>query len=183
MVPYSIEPAGSDAECRLARWLPRTRCQPRETATDLGLSRANLLRLLRIDCVETVHGSRADDGEDGNVDERDAVARLQRGDIGGLETLVRLYQVRAVRVAYLITRDAALADDIMQTAFLRAYERIGQFDATRSFGPWFLRGVVNDAVKATARGARQVSLDGFGRDGTGPPGAALADEQPGPEAL
>jgi RNA polymerase sigma-70 factor (ECF subfamily) len=88
------------------------------------------------------------------VDERDAVARLQRGDIGGLETLVRLYQVRAVRAAYLITRDAALADDIMQAAFLRAYERIGQFDATRPFGPWFLRGVVNDAVKAAARGAR-----------------------------
>jgi len=53
------------------------------------------------------------------VDERDAVARLQRGDIGGLETLVRLYQVRAVRAAYLITRDPALADDQLQESYIR----------------------------------------------------------------
>ena len=38
--------------------------------------------------------------------EREAVERLQRGDIGGIEFLVRQYQVRAVRGAYLVTREA-----------------------------------------------------------------------------
>jgi len=45
------------------------------------------------------------------MDEHEAIARLQRGDIGGLETLVRLHQVRAVRAAYLIVGDTALAED------------------------------------------------------------------------
>jgi RNA polymerase sigma-70 factor (ECF subfamily) len=113
------------------------------------------------------------------MEERQAIARLQAGDIGGLEVLVRRYQARAVRAAYLIVRDRALAEDLAQAAFLRAYERIGQFDADRPFGPWFLRGVVNDAIKAAERGGRLVPLDDLA------PGAsrALAAPAPGPEEL
>ena len=113
------------------------------------------------------------------MEEREAIARLKRGDIGGLEALVRKYQVQAVRTAYLITRDRALAEDIVQAAFLRAYERIGQFDARRSFGPWFLRSVVNDALKAAARRKRQVSLEA-GSEGEE---TSLADPGPGPADL
>jgi len=50
------------------------------------------------------------------MEEQKAIARLKRGDIGGLEALVRKYQVQAVRTAYLITRDRALAEDIVQAA-------------------------------------------------------------------
>lgn len=93
------------------------------------------------------------------MDEQLAIARLRQGDINGLEPLVRAYQLRAVRTAYLIVRDRALAEDLVQSAFLRAYERIGTFDPSRSFGPWFLRSVLNDALKAAQRCERQVSLD------------------------
>src|SRR5438046_5099592 len=80
--------------------------------------------------------------------EREAIDKLRRGDISGLETLVRQHYVQAVRVAYLITQDTALAEDIVQSAFLRVYERIDQFDVGRPFAPWFLRSVVNDALMA-----------------------------------
>jgi RNA polymerase sigma-70 factor (ECF subfamily) len=90
--------------------------------------------------------------------EAEAIARLRRGDIGGLEGLVKLYQVKAVRAAYLVTRDLGSAEDIVQSAFLRVYERIGQYDSGRPFAPWFLRSVVNDAIKVSTRG-RHVSLD------------------------
>ncbi len=72
---------------------------------------------------------------------------------------MRKYQVPATRAADVIVRDRALADDIVQTAFLRVYERIGQFDASRPFAPWFLRIVVNDALKAASRRERHVSLE------------------------
>lgn len=88
-----------------------------------------------------------------------AVTRLKTGDIGGLETLVRRYQLKAVRAAYLITRDKLLAEDLTQAAFLRAYERIGQFDSRRDFGPWFLRSVINDALKAAKKSGRAVSFE------------------------
>ena len=92
------------------------------------------------------------------MEERCAIERLMRGDIGGLETLVRMHHTRAVRAADLIVRDRALAEDVVQNAFVRAYERIGQFDSERPFGPWFMRVVVNDAVKAISHRERKVSF-------------------------
>jgi RNA polymerase sigma-70 factor (ECF subfamily) len=121
------------------------------------------------------------------VDDLQAILALKRGDLGGLETLVRRHQLRAIRAAYLIVRDRALAEDIVQSAFLRAYDRIGQFDASRPFAPWFLRSVVNDALKAAARGARHVSLEtpaaGAPDDQAPTLADLLADPEPGPEDL
>lgn len=82
--------------------------------------------------------------------ELEGIIRLRRGEIDGMHILVRLHSLKAVRVAYLITRDQVLAEDVVQDAFLRAYERIASFDITRPFGPWFLRIVVREAVD-TAR--------------------------------
>lgn len=98
------------------------------------------------------------------MEERDAIARLRRGDIGGLEVLVRRYQAPALKAVLLTGGDYPLAEDIVQAAFLRAYERIEQFDPARPFGPWFLRGVVNDTLKALGR-RRSVPLDLALRDG------------------
>lgn len=117
------------------------------------------------------------------MEEQEAIARLKRGDIGGLEVLVHKYQVQAMRTTYLIIRDHALAEDIVQAAFLRAYERIDQFDAGRSFGPWFLRSVVNDAVKAAARRERQVSLEAGSEGEETSLADLLADSGPGPDDL
>ncbi len=113
--------------------------------------------------------------------EHEAIERLRAGDIGGLEPLVRAHYVPAVRAAYLITRDRAEAEDVVQGAFLRAYERIDQFDAARPFGPWFLRSVTNSAVTATARRTRHVSWEGT--HGAGASGATAADPAPGPDEL
>ena len=113
------------------------------------------------------------------MEERRAVERLKRGDPGGLEALVRLHQVRAVRTAYLIVRERALAEDVVQAAFLRAYDKIGRFDEARPFGPWFMKVVVNDAIKAASRRERTVSHSGEGEDLV----ASLADPDSGPEAL
>ena len=85
--------------------------------------------------------------------ERDSIARLRDGDIGGLAALVEMYQVQAVRTAYLIVRDRPLAEDITQSAFIRAFERIGQFDPEAPFGPWFLKSIADrlDVPRATVR--------------------------------
>lgn len=91
-------------------------------------------------------------------DEREAIALLKQGDISGLEVLVQIYQVKAIRSAYLIIHDHHLAEDIVQAAFVRAYERRDQFDSERPFRPWFFRIVANGAVKAARRRLREVSM-------------------------
>jgi RNA polymerase sigma-70 factor, ECF subfamily len=93
------------------------------------------------------------------LDDLTAIVRLKQGDIQSLETLVKKYQVEAVRTAYLITYDQAMAEDIVQASFLRVYQRIQQYDDSRPFRPWFLRVVANAALESLRREKRQVSLD------------------------
>jgi RNA polymerase sigma-70 factor (ECF subfamily) len=93
------------------------------------------------------------------LDEQQAIRRLKQGDISGLAVLVRRYQTQAIQAAYLITHDAALAEDVVQDAFLQVYRAIGHFDAARPFKPWFMRSVVNAAVHAARRDQRHLSLD------------------------
>ena len=92
------------------------------------------------------------------IDEQTAIRRLKQGDIGGLEALVSRYQLKAVRTAYLITRDPALAEDVVQDCFIRAFHSIHRFDAARPFEPWFMRSVVNASLKSLNRSARQVEV-------------------------
>lgn len=92
------------------------------------------------------------------MDDIEAIDLLKQGDISGLETLVLKYQLRALRAAYLVTKDRATAEDVVQSAFLRVYDRAGQFKHEFPFGPWFLRIVVNDALKTLRKGDRLFSL-------------------------
>jgi RNA polymerase sigma-70 factor (ECF subfamily) len=91
--------------------------------------------------------------------EQDAIRQIKHGHVSGLELLVKRYQVRAVRTAYLITRDRALAEDVVQEAFLHFFDHVDQFDETRPFAPYFLRSVVNRAVRRVSRDRRTIDLD------------------------
>ncbi len=113
------------------------------------------------------------------MNEKQAIALLKQADPAGLEVLVHIYQLQAVRTACLIIGDLPLAEDIVQNAFIRASDRIRQFDDQRPFGPWFLRSVVHDAIKATKRQKRQISLD-YENDEVA---LDLADTTPLPEEL
>ena len=92
------------------------------------------------------------------MDDIAAITLLNQGDLSGLDTLVLRYQVQAVHAAQLIVRDRGLAEDAAQTAFLRIAERVHQFDDTRAFKPWFMRIVVNEALKMVRKEKRIVPL-------------------------
>ncbi len=95
---------------------------------------------------------------DKSMDEMQAIQRLKKGDISGLEHLITRYQDSAVRTAFLITQDVALAEDVVQDTFLRIYQRIHQFDASRSIKPYLLRSVAHAALDAAEKSARHVQL-------------------------
>jgi RNA polymerase sigma-70 factor (ECF subfamily) len=93
------------------------------------------------------------------MEDQIAISRLKQGDLNGLEALVSRYQAQAVHAAYIIVYDRLLAEDVVQTAFVKVAERIQQFDDERPFAPWFLRIVVNDALKLARKQKRNVSLE------------------------
>ena len=114
------------------------------------------------------------------MEDQIAISLLKQGNLNGLEALVNRYQAKAVHTAYLITHDRAMAEDVAQAAFVKAAERIQQFDENRAFPPWFFRIVVNDALKLARRMKRNVSLDDLDEEASAL-AALLADPAPQPE--
>jgi RNA polymerase sigma-70 factor (ECF subfamily) len=105
-------------------------------------------------------------------DERAWVRGAQAGSVSDLEALFRAHWPRAFRAAYLVTHDAAAAEDIAQEAFLAAVRSLHRFDWRRPFGPWLHRIAVNRAIDwARARQLRgEVELDDVA-GGSGAPNA------------
>ena len=83
-----------------------------------------------------------------------AIRRLKRGDIGGLECLIARYQAKALRTAFLITHNEPMAEDVVQDVFVRFYQRAESFDEARPFEPYFMRSVVNAALNCIEREKR-----------------------------
>ena len=94
------------------------------------------------------------------MDEITAISRLKAGDFGGLEYLMAHYQVKALRAAFLITRDPAWAEDVVQEVFLRMFQRPNGFDERRPFEPYLMRSVINAALNACRGEQKSISLDG-----------------------
>jgi RNA polymerase sigma-70 factor (ECF subfamily) len=118
-----------------------------------------------------------------SLEEQQAITRLKQGDLGGMETLVRHYQVQAVYAAYLIVRDLNLAEDIVQNTFIQTAQKIHQFDEHRPFGAWFMRSVVNAAIKADKQQRRFVPLDPHENGDIDPMIDWLLDPKPGPDQI
>jgi len=73
------------------------------------------------------------------------VLQAQRGDSRAYEQLVRPHQEIAFRVAYVITRNVADAEDAAQDGLVKAWRALGRFRAGEPMRPWLLKIVANEA--------------------------------------
>jgi RNA polymerase sigma-70 factor (ECF subfamily) len=71
------------------------------------------------------------------------VDEARRGNKSAFGELVLRYERRVLRLVLQFIRDETLAEDLAQETFIRAYQRLDQFDPSRRFGPWLFRIGVN----------------------------------------
>jgi RNA polymerase sigma-70 factor, ECF subfamily len=91
-------------------------------------------------------------------DERELALRATRGDARAYEELVRPHQEIAFRVAYVITRNAADAEDATQDALTKAWRAFGRFRVDEPLRPWLLRIVANEARNRRRSSGRREHL-------------------------
>ncbi len=108
------------------------------------------------------------------MDDLALVANARRGDVGAFEELIRRHQDVAFRTAYLILRDADVAEDAAQEAMIKAYRAIGRFREGSAFRPWLLKIVSNEAL--TAARSRQRFRKAVERTAAEPPAFVDIDE-------
>ena len=79
---------------------------------------------------------------DGRTDE-ELVARVQRGEKGAFDLLVRKYQHRIVKLVGRYVRNPDDALDVSQEVFLRVFRTLATFRGQSSLKTWMFRIVVN----------------------------------------
>jgi RNA polymerase sigma factor (sigma-70 family) len=89
--------------------------------------------------------------------ERDAslVARVRAGDATAFDGLVHAYMRQAFQLAYRVVNHREDAEDLVQEAFLAAHQYLDSYDATRPFGPWLMRIVLNRGANLRRSRARR----------------------------
>ena len=96
-----------------------------------------------------------------NTDELALVRAAKAGELAAFEELVRRYDRNVFRIANHITHNTEDAEDVVQEAFLKAYQNLGNFQEQSKFYTWLVRIAVNEALMKLRRrrSDKTVSID------------------------
>jgi RNA polymerase sigma-70 factor (ECF subfamily) len=94
---------------------------------------------------------------------------------------MRRYNQRLYRAALAILGNEAEAEDVLQDAYVRAYQHLHQFQGRAQFSTWLTRIAVNEALARARRQHRAVSLDEPLSPGGDTLMSSFAAEGPNPE--
>jgi len=78
--------------------------------------------------------------------EADLVLASKAGDVAAFEELVTRYDRKLLRVAQHIVHNFEDAQDVIQEAFLKAFQKLGDFRGDSKFSTWLFRIVVNQSL-------------------------------------
>ena len=111
------------------------------------------------------------------------VDRVRGGDVSAYDQLVRKYDRQIFRIAQHITQNREDAQDVVQDAFLKAYEKLEQFQGNSKFYTWLVRIAVNESLMRLRkrRTGKMVSIDDDIETEEGSVPRDLADWSPNPE--
>jgi RNA polymerase sigma-70 factor (ECF subfamily) len=85
------------------------------------------------------------------VTEARLVTDALAGSQSAFERIVRRYERPVIRLIFRMTGDRALAEELAQDTFVKAYRHLSAFDTTRRFSSWLFRIAHNTALDALRR--------------------------------
>jgi RNA polymerase sigma-70 factor (ECF subfamily) len=95
-----------------------------------------------------------------NADDHRLIAECLQGRPAAFGELVRRYQDRLYHTAYRLTGNAEDALDVVQEAFLSAYQSLGSFKGDSLFFTWLYRIAVNTAISLKRKRRVVLSING-----------------------
>jgi RNA polymerase sigma-70 factor, ECF subfamily len=87
------------------------------------------------------------------------VTRILDGETALYELLMRRHNQRLYRMARAILRDDAEAEDVMQDAYVRAYQNLASFEGRAKFVTWLTRIAIHEALSRSRKRHRFQPLD------------------------
>ena len=124
----------------------------------------------------------------GGISDAAAVERTLAGEREAYRVLVERHSAYVYRVAYRMMGNSHDAEEVVQEAFLRAYQKLRQFAGNANFGTWVYRIAANYAIdrlrqKKNEESRREVSTRKPESDTEADPLSQIRDLAPNPERL
>src|SRR5205809_4158299 len=114
------------------------------------------------------------------LSDEEVVTRVLAGETGMFEIIMRRHNQLLYRVARAILRNDGEAEDVMQDAYVRAYEHLDQFAGRAKCSTWLTRIAVHEALARQHRGNRYQELEPMS-EREGDPMDRFASLAPDPE--
>jgi RNA polymerase sigma-70 factor (ECF subfamily) len=120
--------------------------------------------------------------------DRALVESSKSGDVSAFEELVRRYDGKLYRIAQGITHNNEDAEEVVQTAFLKAYQNLDRFQGNARFSTWLIRIAMNESCMKLRKqvSKKEQSLDtqnGFRAEENNDSQLDLTDWATNPESL
>ena len=96
--------------------------------------------------------------EAGAIPDSEIIHRVLHGEKELYSLIVRRYNQRLYRLAMSIVNDASEAEDIMQTAYIMAYEHLGRFAFKASFSTWLTKILINECLLRLKKRGRLTNM-------------------------
>src|SRR2546428_7863263 len=106
------------------------------------------------------------------LSDEEVVARVLAGETGMFEIVMRRHNQRLYRVARAILKNDGEAEDVMQDAYVRAFQYLGQFAGRSKFSTWLTRIAVHEALARAHKAKRFEESDAMNENMQGGIGAA-----------
>jgi RNA polymerase sigma-70 factor (ECF subfamily) len=91
--------------------------------------------------------------------DEEIVSRVLAGGTLHFEAIMRRYNQRVFRAARALLRDDAMAEDLVQEAWVRAYEHLDKFEGRSSFSTWILRIAIHEGLKRKRSSQRYANAE------------------------
>lgn len=112
------------------------------------------------------------------LSDEEIVDRVLAGDVALYEVVMRRYNTRLYRVARSILKNDGEAEDVMQDAYVRAFQHLAQFSRRAKFSTWLTRIAVHEALARAHKARRLENWEGMNENQQNEIGATVLESNP-----
>ena len=93
------------------------------------------------------------------ISDHEIITRILLGEKNLYALIVRRYNQRLYRIAMSIINDDAEVEDVMQTAYINAWENLGKFAFKASFATWLTRILINESLLRLKKRGKSINMN------------------------
>jgi RNA polymerase sigma-70 factor (ECF subfamily) len=93
------------------------------------------------------------------IADEEVITRVCKGESRLFEVLIRKYNPRLYRVGMSIIKNDSEIEDVMQNAYLKAFENLSKFEGRSSFGTWLTKIMINESLAFLKKSKRVTILE------------------------